>query len=366
MMKMLYGRSTRDQGSIDVFGYDPATQELAIKYLAGLVPQDNNLDDELNVFDNLKIYSQFYGLSKDLAKSRIDQLLDFMDLAEKKHAHIKTLSGGMQRRLLIARALLNNLPQYPSLYKRLFSIWYRHFRVYLINIFSNGMPPFLEPLLFLAGVGLGLRPYINQSIDGLPYIVFLGTALPMTSAMFTTSFECTFGTFIRMEFEKVYDGMLAAPITAENLVVGEMIWAGTKGLFFSSAVAFMLAIFGVINLKHCLLLPVLGFMTGVMFSTVGMLVTSFVKTINNFNFYFSGFISPMFFFSGVVFPISNLPSYLQPLAEIAPLTHAVRLSRAICTNEYHLSLLYDLLYIILFSLIIGYFAIKRLKRRLIH
>lgn len=188
----------------------------------------------------------------------------------------------------------------------------------------------------------------------------------MTSAMFTTSFECTFGTFIRMEFEKVYDGMLAAPITAENLVVGEMIWAGTKGFFFSLAVALMLAIFGVVNLKHCFLLPFLGFLTGIMFSTVGMLVTSFVKTINHFNFYFSGFLSPMFFFSGVIFPISNLPSYLQPLAEIVPLTHAVRLSRAICTNEYHLSLLYDLLYIIFFSLIIGYFAVKRLKRRLIH
>ncbi len=227
-------------------------------------------------------------------------------------------------------------------------------------------PLSLEPLLFLAGVGLGLGPYITQSVEGLPYIIFLGTALPMTSAMFTTSFECTFGTFIRMEFEKVYDGMLAAPITAENLIIGEMIWAGTKGFFFSSAVALMLAIFGVVNLKYCIPLPFLGFITGIMFSTVGMLVTSFVKTINHFNFYFSGFISPMFFFSGVVFPISNLPSYLQPFAEIMPLTHAVRLSRAICTNEYHLSHLFDLLYIILFSLIIGYFAVKRLKHRLIH
>ena len=108
MMKMLYGRSARDHGIIDVFGYDPAKQELAIKYLAGVVPQDNNLDEELNVFDNLKVYSQFYGLSNVLAKSRIENLLQFMDLSEKKYARIKALSGGMQRRLIIARALLNN------------------------------------------------------------------------------------------------------------------------------------------------------------------------------------------------------------------------------------------------------------------
>ncbi|MBA3237295.1 MAG: ABC transporter ATP-binding protein [Parachlamydiaceae bacterium] len=108
MMKMLYGRSPRDHGTINVFGYDPAKQELAIKYLAGVVPQDNNLDEELNVFDNLKVYSHFYGLSDVLAKSRIENLLHFMDLSEKKYAHIKALSGGMQRRLIIARALLNN------------------------------------------------------------------------------------------------------------------------------------------------------------------------------------------------------------------------------------------------------------------
>ncbi len=255
--------------------------------------------------------------------------------------------------------------EYPSLFQRLFSVWYRHMRVYTKNLISNGLPPFLEPLLFLAGVGLGLGHYITQSMDGLTYLVFLGTALPMTSAMYTTSFECTFGTFIRMEFEKVYDGMLAAPITAENLVVGEMIWAGTKGLFFSSAVLSVISLFGIVNLKYCLLVPVIGFLSGVMFSTIAMLVTSFVKSINHFNFYFTGIISPMFFFSGVVFPISTLPSFLQPIAEIAPLTHSVRLARAISTNDYHVWLLYDLLYILLFILIVGYFAVKRLKKRLI-
>ncbi|MBA2368297.1 MAG: ABC transporter ATP-binding protein [Candidatus Protochlamydia sp.] len=108
IMKMLYGRGIRDNGIIDVFGYDPAKQELAIKYMAGVVTQDNNLDEELNVFDNLKVYAQFYGLSSVLVKSRIENLLQFMDLSEKKYARTKELSGGMQRRLIIARALLNN------------------------------------------------------------------------------------------------------------------------------------------------------------------------------------------------------------------------------------------------------------------
>jgi lipooligosaccharide transport system ATP-binding protein len=111
MMKMLYGKCTRDangDGEILVFGYDPARNELAIKYLSGVVPQDNNLDDELNVIGNLMVYSRFYALSRKTAKSRIDYLLDFLELSDRRAAPIKALSGGMQRRLVIARALMNN------------------------------------------------------------------------------------------------------------------------------------------------------------------------------------------------------------------------------------------------------------------
>ncbi len=111
MMKMIYGRSSRDDhdgGVIDVLGYDPAHDELAIKYLSGVVPQENNLDDELNVIQNLMIYSKFYGLPGKVARERIEGLLEFLELSEKIESPIKELSGGMQRRLVIARALLNN------------------------------------------------------------------------------------------------------------------------------------------------------------------------------------------------------------------------------------------------------------------
>jgi lipooligosaccharide transport system permease protein len=103
-----------------------------------------------------------------------------------------------------------------------------------------------------------------------------------------------------------------------------------------------------------------------MFSVMALLVTSFVRTINHFNFYFTGFISPMFFFSGVVFPISNLPAYIRPVAEIIPLTHSVRLTRAVCAGQYHWYLLLDMLYIIVFISVVGFFAVKRLKKRLVY
>ncbi|UCG46998.1 MAG: ABC transporter permease, partial [Phycisphaerales bacterium] len=81
--------------------------------------------------------------------------------------------------------------------------------------------------------------------------------------------------------------------------------------------------------------------------------------------YFTGFISPMFFFSGVVFPVSNLPPYVRPVAEFVPLTHAVSLVRAVCTGGYRGHLLLDVLYIAAFTVVVGWFAIRRLKKRLV-
>jgi lipooligosaccharide transport system ATP-binding protein len=110
-MKMIYGKCTRDRNSrsgMDIFGYDPATNELAIKYLSGVVQQENNLDDELNVIENLMIYARFYDMPAGTAKERIEYLLDFLELSEKADSKIKELSGGMKRRLVIARALLNS------------------------------------------------------------------------------------------------------------------------------------------------------------------------------------------------------------------------------------------------------------------
>jgi lipooligosaccharide transport system ATP-binding protein len=110
MMKILYGRVSHhpSEGTIKVFGLDPHRNSLAIRSITGIVPQDDNLDYELTVEENLLIYSRYYGLEKRLARSRIDELLDFMEIADKRKANIRELSGGMRRRLIIARALLHS------------------------------------------------------------------------------------------------------------------------------------------------------------------------------------------------------------------------------------------------------------------
>jgi lipooligosaccharide transport system ATP-binding protein len=110
MMHMVYGKVLRnyhENSRIDVLGFDPARQELNIKFVSGVVPQENNLDDELNVWQNLHVYSNFYGMRRKAASLRIDELLSFFELSSKKKAKLRELSGGMKRRLVIARALLH-------------------------------------------------------------------------------------------------------------------------------------------------------------------------------------------------------------------------------------------------------------------
>ena len=107
MMRMIYCRSPLSHGMLRVAGKDVTIDARAIKETVGVVPQENNLDPDLSVRDNLLIYARYYRLPRHLAEQRADELIEFAELQEKRDVRIETLSGGMKRRLMIARALLN-------------------------------------------------------------------------------------------------------------------------------------------------------------------------------------------------------------------------------------------------------------------
>ncbi|MCK5098403.1 MAG: ABC transporter permease, partial [Desulfobacteraceae bacterium] len=137
------------------------------------------------------------------------------------------------------------------------------------------------------------------------------------------------------------------------------------GLFFSFAVLSVISIFGLIESPMAIFTVFVGFFTAMMFAVLSLLVTSFVNNINHFNFYFTGFITPTFFLSGIVFPLNTLPKFVEMFAQIFPLVHSVNLMRAFCFNKFELSLIGDIIYIIIFIILIGFFAIKRLRQKII-
>lgn len=107
-MKMIYGYSPRTSGKLEVLGMDPDLQPDKIKYHLGIIPQEINLDTELNVLENLTCYGRYFDLPKEKAKAKAKELLAFVQLSEKQNAQIEELSSGMKRRLLIARGLIND------------------------------------------------------------------------------------------------------------------------------------------------------------------------------------------------------------------------------------------------------------------
>jgi lipooligosaccharide transport system permease protein len=258
----------------------------------------------------------------------------------------------------------NNPVLFPPFAKRISGVWLRHFHVYAKSLFSNSMPPFLEPLIFLAGIGLGMAGYLPK-MSGMPYLTFLATGLPLTASMFVAASECSYGAYIRLEFDHVYEGMLSAPLSVFDILIGEILWAATLAMFFSIIVVLVVACFGLAPMPASLLTGIAGFLTGLMFAAISLLVTSFVPNINQFNFYFTAFLSPMFFLCGVVFPIDNLPRALQIVAEVFPLTHSVRLARGFDQMTFSPVMLWDLIFIVVFSNVVVLFAVKRLQARLI-
>jgi lipooligosaccharide transport system ATP-binding protein len=107
-MRMIQCVSPKTSGRLEVFGMDVDTHQAEIKHLVGVVPQENNLDPDFSVHENLMVYSQYFDIPPRTALETIGSLLDFVQLSERRDTSIEKLSGGMKRRLILARALINN------------------------------------------------------------------------------------------------------------------------------------------------------------------------------------------------------------------------------------------------------------------
>jgi len=183
--------------------------------------------------------------------------------------------------------------------------------------------------------------------------------------MFTASFECTYGSYIRMEYQKTFHAMIATPVNIEDVIMGEIIYGATRSLIAATGVLVVIGSFGLITSPWAVLCPVVAVFAGVMFAGIAIIVTSLVPSINEFNYYFTLFISPMFLFSGVFFPIEGLHPFLQKLAWLSPLTHTVSLERALVLGDIKPLLIYNGLFIIVSAFILCNIAIVLLRKRLI-
>jgi len=242
-------------------------------------------------------------------------------------------------------------------------VWQRNRDVFF-RLWHSEAPGFIaEPIIILLAMGLGLGAYIGL-VDGQRYIEFIAPGIIASYAMFSASFECTYGSFVRMEYQKTYDAIIATPLSIEDVTAGEIFWGATRSLMTGTIILVIAAAFQLVPSPWALIIPILAFLEGLMFASIAILFTSIVPAIYSFNYYFTLFITPMFFFSGVFFPLSSFPEIVQTLSWIAPLTPVVHLTRALIKGEFHPNLLWALALIIVLSALFFSVSLITMRRRL--
>lgn len=221
-----------------------------------------------------------------------------------------------------------------QLTSRFLYVWQRNMRVYLRFIWSNIVSGFVEPLVFLLGMGFGIGQFVKE-LNGLPYTAFIAPGIIASSAMFAASFESTFGTFIRMTFQKTFDAITATPVSLDEVVAGELLYSATKAAVSGTIILLTIFLFGLVPQFHAtaLLVPLAIILIGLMFAAAGMTIAAIVPSIDSFNYYMTLVLTPMFIFSGIFFPIDSLPGYAQSIAWFTPLMHAVRLVRGLVLGQ---------------------------------
>jgi lipooligosaccharide transport system permease protein len=258
----------------------------------------------------------------------------------------------------------------PSL-RGAFRVWQRNatiFRKYWKTIM---LPNLFEPLLYLTALGLGLGAFIREGgINGLTYTQYIAPGLLASNAMFAASFESTFNTFIRLKIGHIYDAIVATPVNAEDIVVGEYLWAGTRAALYGTGFLVVLTIIGLvsnaplISSPWALLIPPVLLVVGIMFSVMGTLFTSLISSIDFYAYYFTLVVTPLFLFSGIFFPIEDFPSPVPQIAWFTPLYHAVNVCRSLATGPSP-SVLIDVAWILIFTAILAFLPIHFMRRRLI-
>jgi lipooligosaccharide transport system permease protein len=191
---------------------------------------------------------------------------------------------------------------------------------------STTFSSIVEPVIYLLAFGYGFGALVAK-VGGVSYKQYVGTGVVATAVLFSSVFPGMFNTFIRREFQRTYDAMLAAPVDVEELVTAEALWVALRAAVYGCAPLAVAMLFGLRPGPGVVLVPLINFVTGFGFVSFGMIVSALAKSIDNFNYVTSAVITPLFLIAGAYFPVSGLPGAVQVVAHVNPLFHCVQLVR---------------------------------------
>lgn len=242
----------------------------------------------------------------------------------------------------------------------------RNWTVYKKDLIANISPTVADPALILVSLGLGLGAFLTN-VEGMSYMQFLAPGLTVATALFTSFFESSYGFYVRMAFENVYKAMLATPIGVKEIVFGELFWVGLKGAIMAVGVAIVLALFGMMSNPWLIpAISIVGFLVALPCGAMGLLATAWVRNINQFQTVYSFIIAPLYFLSGIFFPIPQMSAPVRIVAEFFPLIHGVRLAQSLFwERDIYQAFIYSGTILVVQSIILCTLAYTQIRKKLI-
>ena len=225
----------------------------------------------------------------------------------------------------------------PQLSMRWWPVFRRNWLVWKKLAIPSLVGNIAEPLMWLVAFGYGMGALVGQvTVDGVqvPYILFLASGSICMSAMNAASFEALYSAFSRMHVQKTWDGIMNAPVNLDDIVLAEMLWAAFKSVFTVTAILVVMLALGIsYSPKLLVAWPVL-LGVGISFSCVALIFNALAKGYDFFTYYFTLFLTPMMFLSGIFFPLEQLPPVVRAISSWLPLTNAVDLVRPLFMDQW--------------------------------
>jgi lipooligosaccharide transport system permease protein len=261
-------------------------------------------------------------------------------------------------------AVLGTLQRARRVFQRNLLV-YRHSWIVIVS-------GFFEPLFYLLGIGYGLGYFVNtvEIRPGfeIPYAAFVAPGLLAMSCMNGAIAETIFNVFFRLNYERIYEGMMATPLGIRDIAIGELIWSLFRGTMYAAAFVAVMVVMGLVFSWWVILVVPGAILLGAAFSGAGLAATSFMRTVQDFDLPMGLVVMPMFLFSGVFFPLSvydRISPLIRWVVESLPLYRGVHLFRGLSTGLVDATMIFDVAYLLVFTAVGLTIAMHQMERRLV-
>jgi lipooligosaccharide transport system permease protein len=252
----------------------------------------------------------------------------------------------------------------PELSLRFIPVWRRNLLVWRKLAIASVLGNIADPLLYMLALGYGIGSFVPE-VGGMKYIAFIGTGMVCQSAMFTSSFEAMYSAFSRMQMQRTWDAIINAPVSLDDVVFAEWVWAASKAVVSTTAILGVIMLLGFGHSWLAVFVLPLGFLIGLTFGAFGLVMNALAPGYDFFTYFFTLVLTPMLLLSGVFFPVDQMPAALAAAAELLPLKHAIDLARPLLLGNVPTLIPVHIAVLLAYAVAAYYVALVLTRRRLL-